>query len=293
MITNKIVYSQDAIKMHVFLQFIFNADSLREHVREEWIKLYDFMYIDEKIIGGIERMLPNVADILAYVEKKATGHIVSSLTQSSFSIAAAKSGDDTLAKTILEDSQMRKKTPTKQEPFKLTKPKLKVIEEPQPLKRELKANPVPKNLYRRTLAEIEKEKIERRKNQIDRVKNEYEHGKVQPFKLKTGETSYDMEKVKAKFDDEERKRYQFDKKHTNKMPNFDKVDAPVKFNTAAILREGHQITKKQKEEQKVMKDFEMNMRDESEFNRWSKEMEEKEDIERLEHMQKKKIEMEM
>lgn len=289
----KIVYSQDAVKMHVYLQFIFNADSLREHVREEWIKLYDFMYIDEKIIGGIERMLPNVADILATVEKKATGHIVSSLTQSSFSIAAAKSGDDTLAKTILEDTTTKKKTPTKQKPFNLTKPKLKVIEEPQPLKREVKANPVPKNLYKKTLADIEKEKQERRKNKIELIKKEYEQGNIQPFKLKTAETNYDMEKVKAKFEEEERKRLQFDKKHTRQMPNFDKVDAPVKFNTAAILREGHQLTKKQMEEEKVMKDFEMNMRDESEFNRWSKEMEEKEEIERLEHMQKKKIEMEL
>lgn len=51
----KIIYSQDNVKMHVFLQFIFNVDILKEHVREEWIKLYDFSYIDERIIGGIEK----------------------------------------------------------------------------------------------------------------------------------------------------------------------------------------------------------------------------------------------
>lgn len=70
--------------MHVFLQFIFNADLIREHVREEWIKLYDFAYIDDKIIGGIEKNLPNVAEILAIVEKKATGKNISQLTQTSF-----------------------------------------------------------------------------------------------------------------------------------------------------------------------------------------------------------------
>lgn len=63
--------------MHAFLQFIFNAELLREHVREEWMKLYDFAYIDEKIIGGIEKNLPNVAEVLASVEKKATGKNVS------------------------------------------------------------------------------------------------------------------------------------------------------------------------------------------------------------------------
>lgn len=109
----KIVYSQDAVKMHVFLQFIFNAEALKQNVREEWIKLYDFTYIDEKIIGGVERMLPNVADVLATIEKKATGQIVSSLTQSSFTIAAEKSGDETMAKTIMDDSLTKKKAPTK------------------------------------------------------------------------------------------------------------------------------------------------------------------------------------
>ena len=59
--------------MHVFLQFIFNADRLRESVRQDWITLYDYTYVDEKIIGAIERTLPNVAEILGMVEKKATG----------------------------------------------------------------------------------------------------------------------------------------------------------------------------------------------------------------------------
>jgi hypothetical protein len=40
-----------------------------------------------------------------------------------------------------------------------------------------------------------------------------------------------------------------------------------------------------------MKDFEINMRDAGEFDRWKREMDEKEEIERLEHIQKKKIEM--
>lgn len=293
MITNKIVYSQDAIKMHVFLQFIFNAEALRQHVREEWIQLYDYTYIDDKIIGGIERMLPNVADILATIEKKATGHVVSSLTQSSFSIAAAKSGDETMAKTLMDDESTKKRTPTKQKPFNLTKPKPKVIEKPQPLKREVKANPVPKNLYRKSLAEIEKEKEERRQNFQNNIRKQYEGDKVQPFKLKTGETSYDIEKVKERISEEEKQYLQFDKKHARKMPDFDQIEAPVKVNTAAIMREAALLKKKQEEEQKVLKDFEMNMRDASEYERWSKEMGEKEEVERLEHMQRKKIEMEL
>lgn len=53
---------------------------------------------------------------------------------------------------------MKKWEPTKQEPFNLTKPKPKVIPEPEALKREVQANPIPKAIYWKTLEEIEKEK---------------------------------------------------------------------------------------------------------------------------------------
>jgi hypothetical protein len=49
-------------------------------VREEWMALYDYTYIDDKIIGTIEKNLPNVSEILKTVEKRATGKTVSALS---------------------------------------------------------------------------------------------------------------------------------------------------------------------------------------------------------------------
>ena len=46
---------------------------------------------------------------------------------------------------------------TEQKPFNLTKPKPKVIPQPIALDRELKVKPVPKNLFTKTLEDIEKE----------------------------------------------------------------------------------------------------------------------------------------
>ena len=83
----KLVLAQDPVKMHVWLQFIFNADLLREHVREEWMTLYDFSYLDDKIIGGIEKNLPNCAEIIKTVEKRATGNVTSNLSQTSMQMA--------------------------------------------------------------------------------------------------------------------------------------------------------------------------------------------------------------
>jgi len=72
--------SQESTKMHTFLQFAFNADNLRENLRQEWMEFYDFSYIDEKIIGGVERNLPNIQDIIRSVEKRATGKAMSTLS---------------------------------------------------------------------------------------------------------------------------------------------------------------------------------------------------------------------
>ena len=157
--------------MHVFLQFLFNADSLREDVRQEWMNLYDYTYIDEKIIGTIEKNLPNVSDILKTVEKRATGKTVSTLSQSDQE--QTKFGETGgLSQSLNEDIKIKKATEPK--PFNLTKPKPKVIPQPEALPRELKSNPIPKNLFKKNLADLEKEKQERRKEKLEKVKQSYD-----------------------------------------------------------------------------------------------------------------------
>lgn len=63
--------------MNTFMLFTFDADKLREHLREPWMTCYDFDFIDDKVIGGVEKNLPAVGDIIKLVEKRATGKITS------------------------------------------------------------------------------------------------------------------------------------------------------------------------------------------------------------------------
>jgi len=53
------------------------------------------------------------------------------------------------------DDFYKKKAITVQDPFNLTKPKPKMIPVPEPIKREIIANPVPKANHKNALAEIE------------------------------------------------------------------------------------------------------------------------------------------
>ena len=77
------------------------------------------------------------------------------------------------------------------------------------------------------------------------------------------------------------------------MPNFDKVEAPVKLTAAAVKREALALKKADEIEEKRIKDLEYNQRDETEFVTWKREMDERDEILRMDHIQRKKIEMEL
>lgn len=105
-----------------------------------------------------------------------------------------------------------------------------------------------------------------------------------------------IEKV-AKAHEENEKRIQdslkFSGQKAKKAPDFSKQEAEVKLNVAALKREKFLIDRESVEEQKRLEEMSRGLKDVSEFNRWRLEMEQKDDIERLEHIQKKKIEMEL
>jgi hypothetical protein len=72
-------------------------------------------------------------------------------------------------------------------PFNLTKPKPKVIPQPEALAREVIANPIPKGLFKKNIVDIEKDKEERRKAKTEAIRKEYEDNPKKRFKLETAE----------------------------------------------------------------------------------------------------------
>lgn len=291
--------------MHVFLQFVFNADQLRELCRDGWSEIYDLSYIDDKIIGGVEKNLPNVSDILARVERKATGKVTTSLSQSgasqsnmsdtqSMMTGGSRAGMKSATSGTFMDGEQVKKT-TEQVPFNLTKPKPKVIPEPEGLLRECKANPVPKGLFKKSVVDIEKEKEERRKAKTDAIRREYEDNSKKRFELATEArpTVNKFEESKAKLEEEFQAGLKFSGTKPRAVPNYDKIEAPVKLTAAAVKREALALKKAEEAEQKRLKDLMINQRDETEFMTWKTEMDQRDEILRIDHIQRKKIEMEL
>ena len=77
------------------------------------------------------------------------------------------------------------------------------------------------------------------------------------------------------------------------MPNFEKNEAPVKLTAAAVKREALALKKADEAEEKRLKDLELHQRDETEFVTWKEEMDQRDEILRLDYIQRKKIEMQL
>jgi len=136
------------------------------------MEVFDFTYIDDKIIGGVEKNLPSIAEIVAIVEKRATGKVSSKLSKSFAAVVESQEGLENTSQSKLSQmlqDEPPKKQPTVPKPFNITKIKPKVLPEPEALKREVKANPIPKQLFKKNLEEVELEKKERRQQKKEEV----------------------------------------------------------------------------------------------------------------------------
>lgn len=78
------------------------------------------------------------------------------------------------------------------------------------------------------------------------------------------------------------------------MPDLDNQVYPeVKMTAAAIKSEALAIKKAEEIEAKRLKDLEWNQRDDTEFVTWRKEMDERDEVLKLDYIQRKKIEMQL
>ena len=80
----------------------------------------------------------------------------------------------------------------------MTKPKPKMIPPPEQIKREVKAKPVPAGMFKKTLADIEAEKAERRQATVKAIKTDYDEGVKKRFELKTEKLESNKKVQKAK-----------------------------------------------------------------------------------------------
>ena len=187
-------------------------------------------------------------------------------------------------------NKLRNKKLTIQEPFNLSVNKPRLLKEPLHISNTIKALPIPKNLKSLSLEKLEDERNKRlnfiKQNILERTEKDRKM-----FKLETENIPNNINKIRNLQEQKLMKELQFNKVFAKPMKDFDRYKADVKYNEAAILKEEFILDKKIKEEENELNRILIEKKDRKEFDRWVNEMKIKDDIERQEKIDKKKIEL--
>ncbi len=147
------------------------------------------------------------------------------------------------------------------------------------------------NYKKTSLKEIE----EKRKEQLQIIKENIieKNKKAKGFDLQTDKRPTNIEKIREEVENKIQSTLQFDNKYMNPIKDFSKCEADVKYNEAAIIREEYLIDKKNKEEEAALNKILVEKKDSKEFERWQSEMKIKDDIIKMQEIEKRKLELEL
>lgn len=262
--------------LNALLQFCFSEENLNHWVKEEWCKIYDPTFVEEQIIKKLHSFRPETQPLLNDIEFTATG----------------KLGE--VVDSTMDTTGGRTKS-TVVRPFNLTKPKPRLIPQPVPIDRVIEAKPPPKTIYSTSLTEIEEEKKKRREAIKAKVATKY--AAVPEPHLRTAERpgadEYTKEQFRMEMDRQIMNDCTFQPALAKEFVRAGLSEAEIKMNTAAILREDKLVKDKQEKEYEVLKNYECELKDASEFYRWQQEMREDDTIQEQLRVAQRKVEMQM
>jgi hypothetical protein len=252
----KFIESQEPDKMSAFLSYIFDVKRLSETVKWEWLKIFDLDYVEDKMLRPLALCAAAAEKMRVELLAKASG------------LAAEKEASE----GRVGIPELPKKRLTVPLSPRLTRPAPRAVEQPERISQEVVAKRVPRHIDRKPLAEVEKEKEERKKLEMAKTIQKYEQAKEQPFQLH--ETRNNLRDAKRDAEQKESAQLMFEmppRSHTTSRP---KSSPQFRMNTASYLREEALYKKKQAEEVKVIQAYESELRDSTEFYSWQTAMRE-------------------
>ena len=261
-----------------FLTYIFDTSPTSPimcTVKQEWCKHYDVRFVEDTLISRIRDLTPAMEELCEKLATMAQGIVAAAEEKK------AKAGITKLAKKKL----------TVPNPPNITKPRPRKVPEPMKITNDVKVGAEPHYLDRTSLSEIEDTKLARLAETRSETKKKYETAKEQPFKFHKSLRD-NMDEVRREVEEKRNSELKFDMSHRKPLPDFRRFNATVKMNAAAILREDSLFKKKQAEEAKLIKDYEEELRDSTEFYRWRGEMESHDHVMKMEQVASKRMQAE-
>lgn len=255
------VNSQDPTKMQTFISYLFNKEVLWSSLRADWMKVLDLSYVEDDIIAGIERFIPDASKFTAALLDKAQG-----LAAAQAAKEEAKNNGTAGLGTVEKKALTRPVSP------KLNRPRPPRLPEPECIPTQIRAEDVPSWLDRTSLDAINTEAKTRREKLRQETKSKYTEKTLFTF----NETKFGRKKedLLRELEDVETKDLAFDSSFVNPAPDFKKMPAKVRLNASTILREDALYRKQQAKDAAMLQNYVEELRDPVEYFTWQAEMKE-------------------
>ena len=260
--------TQDPSIVCNILGYLFDKDWLWSTIRTELMKVCDLTFLENEIFASIEKYMPAAHSYIGALNADAA-QIAAKQAEKEKAEAEGTAG----LKTVETKPLTRPISP------KLSKKRPPKLREPMEISGTITAKPVPSAINRRDLAMIEEEDKKRKEDIKNATISKYANAKgFKPREMKGGRSRLELAK---ELEDEKTRELQFNNSYYHPVPDFEKEPAKVRLNVASILREDYLFRKQQAKDVALLKNYEEELRDSTEYYIWKSDMEERDQLVKL------------
>lgn len=264
----EICLSQEPSKIATFCGYIFNKENLWHRLRASWMRVRDLEYTEKVLIPECEKYTSESNTFIFELEGNAAANA-----------AAEEARKEMEAKGEVGLKKVAKKASTRPQSPKLTKTRLPVIPEPERISQAVDANEVPVWLNNTSIAKLDKQSKERRQTNRETTSSKY--GPKHEFMFHETKGGKSVEEVRRLMEEQATKDLRFDSSYVNPVPDFAKMPAQVRLNASTIYREDALYRKQQAKDAQILKNYEEELRDPTEFYLWQADLRDKDESDQL------------
>jgi hypothetical protein len=260
----EICQAYDPMKVYFFISYLFNNENLWGKLHDDWLKVLDVKFVEDELIASVEGAMPDLASFCAELEARAVGAAQAAAEKEAFK----KSGKAGLAQ-VEQNELTRPISPN------ITKPAPRPVEVPEMISTTIIAHEIPAYLAENSVADV----AEMRAKRLEETKQKTLAKYSDAYHFQLGETRHGkpLDELKREVEEERLKEVNFNASFVNPPPDFKKIPAKVRANAASVLREEYLFRKQQAKDVKLLKAYESELRDPTEFYAWQSEMKEKDE----------------
>lgn len=237
------------------------------------MKVKDLSFVEQRLIPPIERLVPEMT--------RFCGELMQSAADNQAAEAAKK---DAQARGEVGLPKVNRKAGTRPVSPRLTQTRPPLLPQPERISAEVTAKPVPSFIERTNLAKIAAKRALDKEKTKNMTTQQYSAEKTFKFHDVKAEIIRPIEEIRAEIEANRQKELQFDASFYNEAPDFSKPTVSFKENSAAILREDYLYRKQQAKDAAILRNYEEELRDPTEYYLWQQEMRDFDATEKLKYV---------